>query len=132
MVLYIAGVCIRALDFYDCNYIGKELLRDPTGLEPTAVNNKLEIIEKAIAENHASAANIQRSLKLEFEDNFSKLENSLETKLDKMLRKQKQIPCEIKTIWQTQPNIQANNLKNIMKEKLIKMKPNLAHFLFDF
>ena len=71
------------------------------------------MIEKANAENRAPAANIQRSLKLEFEDQLSKQKayNTKETRAN---------PLRNKDELATQPNVSPNNLENIMKETLIQ------------
>ena len=106
-----------ALQRLQCN--GKETTARPNMRGTNCCNNKFEIIQKTIAENHASAANIQKSLRLEIEDKFRKLESSLASKLDTILNKQEQIPCEIKSNWQTQHNLPPNKLKHIMKETLI-------------
>ena len=102
----------------NCVEVGKNQLRNEPTPENTQLAKKLEKIEKAVA----ATANIEKTIKLEFDAKFNKLESSVEAKLDTLLKKQELIPSEIQTSWNKQPSVQPTSIKKIMKETLIQQE----------
>ena len=67
-------------------------------------------------------------MKNETEHRFKKLEETLDTKFNEIIDEQEKIPCEIKSTWKSQVNIQHQMLKVIMQETLLEQEEERLDF----
>ena len=102
-----------------CEEHGKRKLED----EPEEDTNLKKLkIEKRLVDQKTSLTKINNCIEIEIENRFKKLEETLDTKLNEIIDKQEKIPCEIKSAWKPQTNIQPQKLKVIMHETLTEQE----------
>ena len=84
----------------------------------SAVESKVDEIERKIAANSDSLTKMSDAINEQMEIKLESMRSCFEKKLDEILVKQKEIPGELEASWSEQPNTKPNNLKLIMKETL--------------
>ena len=82
----------------------------------------MEKIEKRLVDQKTSLTKINNCIEIEIENRFKKLEGTHDTKLNEMNDKQEELPCNIKSAWKPQTNIQPQKLKVTMHETLAEQE----------